>query len=395
MPLYEYNAVTLAGKSSRGVAYADSTAQLTNRLREDGLFMLSCREQQNEKQHQKLKTKELSEFCRQLGTMLTSGISLSRAMSIISEGDLRPGVQRVVKAIEEDIRRGADISAAMRSQTGAFPELLINMFVAGESNGKLGEAAVKMANHYEGEHRLNNKVKMASTYPVILAVVTVVVMILVFIVVLPQFFELFEGMELPAITRVVLWMSRMLVSHFVEVTLVFVVLGILISFALRMDKVRLWVDRQKLAIPKLGRLYMTIYTARFARTLSSLYLSGLSLLDALEVSRDTMGNRYLASQFDDVIASVRRGENLSSAILRVKGLDIKLAATILVGEESGKLDIMLNSIADTYEYDAETATQQLTTTMEPMLIVIMALIIGTIMVSVMLPIYQLYGNIGA
>ncbi|MEG2074427.1 MAG: type II secretion system F family protein, partial [Angelakisella sp.] len=149
-----------------------------------------------------------------------------------------------------------------------------------------------------------------------------------------------------------------------------------------------------LHIPKVSKLLMTIYTARFARTLSSLYISGLSLLEAIDVSRQTIGNRYLARQFDEVLSAVRRGETLSTAILRIKGFDVKLAATILIGEESGKLDIMLSSAADAYEYDAEAATQRLTTFMEPIMIIIMAVVIGFVMISVMLPIYQFYQSMG-
>ncbi|MEG1391116.1 MAG: type II secretion system F family protein [Angelakisella sp.] len=394
MPLYEYTAADLQGKTVKGTLRVDDPTQLTVQLRAGKLFLLDFHEFEEEQVRFRLNIKELSDFCRQLGTMVSSGVSLVRAIEIITEGDIRPATRKVYENLASNIRQGDTLSTAMREQRGAFPELLINMFVAGESNGQLGPTAIKMASHFEKEHRLNSKVQSASTYPLILLSVTVVVMLIIFTVVLPQFFDLFEGMELPAATRLVLGISHLLTDN-IGVVLFSLAMTVLLLFTLfQLSAVRYTIDRIKMRIPKVGKLLMTIYTARFARTLSSLYISGLSLLEALDVSRDTIGNRYLAKQFDEVLSAVRRGETLSTAILRVKGIDIKLAATILIGEESGKLDIMLTSVADAYEYDAEAATQRLTTFMEPMLIVVMALAIGFIMISVMLPIYQFYQNMG-
>lgn len=394
MPLYEYVAADFGGKNVKGTLYADTPVQLTSQLKTGNLFLLDYREFEEEKARFRLNIKELSDFCRQLGTMTSSGISLVRSLEIIKEGDLRPATHKVYENLITTIRQGDSLSTAMRQQRGAFPDLLVNMFIAGESSGKLSSTAIKMASHYEKEHRLNSKVQSASTYPIILLCVTVAVMLIVFTVVLPQFFDLFDGMELPAATKLVLGISHLMTDNIVGV-LLFLFIAVLICFTvLQLSFVRYAFDRIKLLLPKVGKLLMTIYTARFARTLSSLYISGLSLLEALDVARETIGNRYLSRQFDEVLSAVRRGETLSTAILRIKGFDIKLAATILIGEESGKLDIMLSSAADAYEYDAEAATQRLTTLMEPVLIVVMAVAIGFVMISVMLPIYQFYQNMG-
>lgn len=394
MPLYEYTAADLGGKSIKGSMRVDDPTQLTVALRTNNLFLLEYHEFEEDKARFRLNIKELSDFCRQLGTMTGSGISLVRAIEIISEGDLRPQVRKIYQSLTSAIRQGDPLSTAMHEQRGAFPELLINMFVAGESSGKLSSTAIKMASHYEKEHRLNSKVQGASTYPLILLGVTMVVMLVVFTVVLPQFFTLFVGMELPASTRLVLGISHLMVDN-IWAVLFFIFCVVFMGFTVfQLSFVQYYFDMLKLRIPKINKLLMTIYTARFARTLSSLYISGLSLLEAIDVSRQTIGNRYLARQFDEVLSAVRRGETLSTAILRIKGFDVKLAATILIGEESGKLDIMLSSAADAYEYDAEAATQRLTTFMEPIMIIIMAVVIGFVMISVMLPIYEFYQSMG-
>lgn len=394
MPLYEYTAADFRGKNVKGTLYADDPTHLTVQLKTGNLFLLEYQEFEEERARFKLNIKELGDFCRQLGTMTGSGISLVRSLEIVKEGDLRPATRKVYENLTSTIRQGESLSTAMRQQRGAFPDLLINMFVAGESSGKLSSTAVKMASHYEKEHRLNSKVQSVSTYPLILLCVTVAVMLIVFTVVLPQFFDLFEGMELPAATQLVLGISHLMTDNIGAVLLTLFLVAFGCFTLLQLTFIRYFFDRIKLRIPKVGKLLMTIYTARFARTLSSLYISGLSLLEALDVARDTIGNLYLAQQFDEVLSAVRRGETLSTAILRIKGFDIKLAATILIGEESGKLDIMLSSAADAYEYDAEAATQRLTTLMEPILIVVMAVAIGFVMISVMLPIYQFYQSMG-
>ncbi|MEG1687020.1 MAG: type II secretion system F family protein [Angelakisella sp.] len=394
MPVYDYQALQLNGKKTSGTLYADDRDELANRLREQQLFLTDCTEHRVEASRFRLNVKELADYCRQLGTMLTSGVSLVRCMDIICQGDLRPRTRKTLEQVFAQVRQGVALSTAMREQKGAFPEMLVNMFVAGESSGQLGPTAVKMSSHYDKEHRLNGKVQNAAMYPIILMVITVAVLIIVFTVVLPTFFKLFNDMELPAITQVMISISRFLTSYFLECMLVLVTLVVTAALLLRLQGVRYRLDRFKLSIPVVKKLLMTIYTARFARTLSSLYLSGMSLLDALGVARDTLGNLYLAKQFDQVITDVRRGDTLSQALVRVPNVDMKLSASVMIGEESGKLDVMLNSVADAYEYDAEAAVQRLTTMMEPIMIIIMAVIIGTVMLSVMLPIYQLYQNIG-
>lgn len=394
MPTYKYSAKTLESRMVRGVMEANDEETVRRLLRQDQTFLLKIREVENVKNPYKLKSMELSDFSRQLASMLGSGIPVIRAMKILEERDVKPGLKKVYEVILREIQRGNTLSEAMELSGGSFPELMINIFRAGEASGQLENSARKMADHYEKEHKLKEKVRAAMTYPIILFGVTIVVVLLVFTLILPQFFELFEGIELPALTKFMLYLSNSLETYGL-----FYIIGLLLilalgAFVLSIPKVKLQTDKAKLKIPKLGHLFKIIYTARFARNLSSLYSSGLPMINALNIGGDTVGNTYIRDQFIRVVEAVRNGEALSAAIEKVDGFDVKLVATIYIGEESGRLDEMLENVSDAYDYEAEMATARMVTYIEPVMIITMAFMVGSIILSVMMPIMTLYQNIG-
>jgi type IV pilus assembly protein PilC len=363
-------------------------------LRQDQTFLIRIREVENVRKPYKLKSIELSDFSRQLASMLGSGIPVIRAMRILEERDVKPSLKKVYEVILREIQQGNTLSEAMELSGGSFPELMINIFKAGEASGQLENSARKMADHYEKEHKLKEKVRTAMTYPIILFGVTIVVVLLVFTLILPQFFELFDGIELPALTKFMLFLSNSLETYGL-----FYLIGLLLvlalgAFILSIPKVKLQTDKVKLSVPKIGHLFKIIYTARFARNLSSLYSSGLPMINALNIAGDTVGNTYIRDQFIMVVESVRNGEALSAAIEKIDGFDAKLVATIYIGEESGRLDEMLENVSDAYDYEAEMATARMVTYIEPVMIIIMAFMVGSIILSVMMPIMTLYQNIG-
>ncbi|WKY44767.1 type II secretion system F family protein [Eubacteriaceae bacterium ES2] len=394
MPTYKYSAKTLESKMVRGVMEANDEETVRRLLRQDQTFLLKIREVENVKKPYKLKSMELSDFSRQLASMLGSGIPVIRAMKILEERDVKPGLKKVYELILREIQRGNTLSEAMELSGGSFPELMINIFRAGEASGQMENSARKMADHYEKEHKLKEKVRAAMTYPIILFGVTIVVVLLVFTLILPQFFELFDGIELPALTKFMLFLSNSLETYGL-----FYLIGLLLmlaigAFVLSIPKVKLQTDKAKLKVPKIGHLLKIIYTARFARNLSSLYSSGLPMINALNIGGDTVGNSYIRDQFIKVVEAVRNGEALSAAVEKVDGFDAKLVATIYIGEESGRLDEMLENVSDAYDYEAEMATARMVTYIEPVMIITMAFMVGAIILSVMMPIMTLYQNIG-
>ncbi|MDR0350947.1 MAG: type II secretion system F family protein [Coriobacteriales bacterium] len=394
MPLYKYSAVTLDGSVRSGNVEAATVDALAAALRQEDLYLTKWTAAEPKKENYRLKTIELADFCRQLGAMLSAGIMLIRAMNILTQRVLKPPIKKIYDALIADLQRGSTLSEAMANRGRAFPELLINMIRAGENTGRLDATCEKMAVTYDKEHRLDSKLQQAFIYPIILIVLVIGVVIALFTFVLPQFMGLFEGMELPLPTKIVMGISEFLTTQglWFLAAVVIVVVGLVTFF--RQPRPRRALDHFKLRVPKIGHLLRTIYTARFARTLSSLYVSGISMIQALTIARGTIGNKYIEAQFDDVLRALGNGQSLSVALGTVDGFEPKLRSTILIGEESGNLEKMLESIADQYEYDSEVASQRLVTLVEPILIVVMAVIVAFVIISVLLPVFQMYSSFG-
>ena len=395
MPKYKYQAKNDVGITITEVMEARDEVELRKKVRERALTMVQFSVINQNTARYRLKSQEVADFSRQLANMLHSGISVIRALEIIRDRDYTPKLKKVFERLYADVQNGIPLSDAMRLQGNSFPELFINMYATGEASGQLELTATKMANQYDKESRLNTNVKGAMTYPMILLVLTLAVIMVIFTFILPTFFELFQDFDLPMVTQVILNFSVFLQKQWLWVLIGVLIIVAAFSYALKMPGIRLKVDEFKMKIPKIGPLLKIIYTARFARTLSSLYSSGLPMIGALEISAKILGNKYIESQFGGVIANVRNGVPLSEASEAIIGFDKKLSTTILIGEESGRLDVMLESVSDSFDYEADMATQAMMKFIEPVMIIILAAIVGVVMMAVFLPIMSLYQNVSA
>lgn len=399
MPVYQYNAVTLDGAKKSGTMEAESPERLTEKLREQNLYVSDFKEKSSGSvaKSKKLKPMELADMCRQLGTMVGSGVVIVRAVNIImNRQGLDPKLKEAFGALHGDLKQGYSLSEAMEAQNGAFPQMLINMIKAGEASGTMDQTLMKMAEHYEKEERLNSKIKSAMNYPKILGFITIIVIIILFVFVLPQFFDLFEsqGAELPMMTQLMVNFSNFLTQKWYIYVPIIAVLVLGFNILKKEPGFILAWDKFKVNMPKIGPLMKIIYTARFARTISSLYASGIPLVDCLVIAKGTIGNVYISDQIEDLVREVKGGATVSEVIAKVDGFDSKLSATILIGEETGKLDDMLNSTADAFDYEADEATGRLTAYIEPVMLVIMAVTVGAVVISVIQPIYGMYDTIG-
>ena len=363
-------------------------------LKSQGLFLVEAKNLTEAKDYKKLNAKQLAGFCKELSTLLASGVSLVRALDIISDQEgIDPKEREIYQAVLLDLRKGIGLSDAMESKK-CFPDLMIGMIRAGEGSGNLDQVTERLTLQYEKDYKLTQQVKSAMTYPVVLLVLCVAIVILIVTFILPQFQSLFDQMDsLPVPTEILIAISDFLVQKWYVALLIVFTVFMLIRIIMAIPAVRRQIDYRKVHMPVFGKLFKIIYTARFARTLSSLYSSGMPIATALGIAGNTIGNSYVEGQFEQVVALVRSGIPMSQALREVDGLQKKLASTILVGEESGRLDVMLDSIALSLEADAEEATKRMVTLMEPLLIMMMAVIVGFIMIAVMLPIYESYSAI--
>lgn len=396
MAKYQYEALDRNGKLNSGIMSAFDEDELYRHLKEEGLYLVHVDDGAQDQRNRLLSPLMLSEFNREMGDMLHAGVTLVRALTILSQEETRTKRERKILAgVLKLIRQGESVADAMEQQGGAFPVLMINMYRAAETSGNLANTASRLAVHYEKEHQLNSKVRGATIYPKILCTLVVIVLIFIMSVILPQLTGLFSAMdELPLPTRILFGIGDFVGTHVRLLVCAAVVILMIVLMLKRMPGYQMLTDKWKIRMPVIGKLLMVVYTARFSRSLSSLYSAGIPIITAMQVAKRTIGNTYVEKQLERSVAELRAGKPLSEAVEQVDGLRKKLASVIRVGEESGDLVQMLDSLADSFDYESEMAVSRMISLLEPTLIVLMALVIGFIMIAVMLPIYQSYSAIG-
>ena len=396
MATFRYKAQDKEGKTVTGQAAAGNENELHEKLKTDGLMLLEAAEiSAGKRRLRRLKFDRLSDFSRNLSKLLGAGVTLVRALKIISDDESMPAKEREIYAdVLRLVRTGMPLSDALEEEGDTFPTLFVNMIRSAESTGNLDITAANLAEYYSKEYKINQKISSSMTYPKILSVLIVAVVVVIMGFVLPQFEDLFAQMgTLPFATRVLMGISGIVASRWYILIFVGMVLFMAVKIIVSIPAVKLKLDWLEIHLPKIGKLRKIIYTARFARTLSSLYAAGIPIITCLQIAKTTIGNSYIESQFDDMIARVRAGEPLSAGIDGIDGFVKKLTSSVSVGEETGELDSMLVSIADQMDYDSEIATEKLVAMIEPMMIVIMACVVGFIMIAIIQPIYGSYQSI--
>jgi type IV pilus assembly protein PilC len=395
MKSYKIAAVDAKGKNVSEVIFAEDTEELFQTVKGRSLFLLDYKETSSKSQSiTKLKIKSIVIFCRQLGTMIGAGIPIMQSLNMLLEKADSPKSKRIYRNVYEEVQKGNSLSDAMQGQEGVFPELLNNMITAGELGGTLDASLRRMAIHYEKEAKLKNKVRSASIYPAILAFVSVTVVLLLVTFVLPTLTAMFSADEIPWTTAILLAISDFLLDNWVMIILVIVTVVVGFRLALRLRTVRVAFDRFLVFMPVIGKLNQVIYSARVARAMSSLYSSGVQVLDLLETTGRVLNNAYLEDMFQDVINSVSRGELISKAIAETQSFDPMLSSMIYVGEETGSLGDILDSTADYFDDEADSALQRMISLIEPVMIVVLGVVIAFIVISIIQPIFQMYDSIG-
>ena len=393
---FRYKAQDSEGKVISGYQKAADVEELHTKLKNEGLMLIDSKEDEKVRRVSKrLKYDRVADFARNLSKLIAAGVTLVKALRIISEDEsIKENERKIYADILRLVRSGMTLSDAMDEQGDTFPTLFINMMRSAESGGNLDQTAANMAEYYSKEYKLQQKIKSSTTYPKILGVLIVVVLIVIMGFVLPQFSGMFEQMdELPAPTEILMGISDFVANKWYLLIFFAIILFIIIKIITSLPDVRLWLDKVQLHIPKIGKLRKIIYTARFSRTLASMYSAGIPIVTCLQIAKTTIGNTYIESQFDDMIAEIRSGKALSDALADIDGFVKKLPSSVAVGEETGALDSMLVSIADQMDYDSEIAIEKLVAMVEPVMIVIMAVVVGFIMIAVITPIYGSYQTI--
>lgn len=396
MKTFIYTATDVQGNTIKNARMvAEDVNDFLEKINEKGLFCSSYKEATDKKSNtlHKFKMEELAFNCRQLSAMLSSGLTLVRALDILSKEQPKEATRQIFREVYEEVQKGSSFSDALKMQQGAFPNFLVSMIQAGESSGQLDIIVRRLEEYYDKQNKLNNKIRGAVMYPIILAVLCVIIVIALFTFILPTFKDLMTEEDMKGLTGFLFKLADSMTGYwYIYVGTVLAVIFI-VKYSLKIPSVRYKFDKMICKMPKVGKLVVKVYTGKFARTLSSLYSSGIPMVEALERSAAILGNTFIEQSFVTVISEVKQGEQLSVSIQRTGIFESMFCSIIFVGEESGALDSILEKSAGFYEDEADSAIQRLVGLIEPVMIIIMGAAIGLVIAGILPAIYNSMENI--
>ena len=405
MPLFSYKALTSAGEPLEGQMEAPSADEVIVRLQDQGYLPVQALRADAVREggglfsfgrKRDLDAAQVLQFTQQLATLLAAGQPLDRALGILLELPESAEARKVIERIRETVRGGAPLSVALEQQHGLFSRLYVSLVRAGESGGGLDEALKRLADYLERSRELRSRVLNALTYPAFLVFLVVASVLFLLVSVVPQFEALFANLnaDLAWYTKAVLWLSAALRNFWPLLLAAVLLLGWWLNGRAGDPAWRLAMDARLLANRYSGPLVGRLETARLARTLGTLVGNGVPLLTALNLSGNVLSNRVVANALEAASSEVKSGAGLGYALGKQKVFPRLAVQMIQVGEESGELDSLLLKVADTFDLETRNTLDRLLTLLVPALTIVMAAIVATIILSVLLPIYDLTGNLG-
>jgi len=400
---FDYVTIDTDGKRSKGKVDASNEAAAAQMLKQQGVVPLSISQTGTGLRSDihipgltgRTRLKDLAIFARQFATMTAAGMSLLRSLAVLEDQATRPGLKKALGDVRGDIEAGTSLSGAL-SRHRTFPTLMVAMIRAGETGGFLDSALERTAANLEKELVLRGKIKSALTYPVLVLLFSGVMIAGVLIFIVPIFEKMFRqfGGALPLPTQVIVTASHTMAWSGPLVVGVVVVVVVVTKRALRINPgLRLRFDRLKLRLPVFGPLLKKITVSRFARTLGTLLSVGVPVMQALEVVAATAGNAVVADATKDLQTAVREGRPMSTGLRKHAVFPQMVTQMVEVGEESGQISQMLDKVADFYDREVDSATEALTASIEPIMVVVMGAIVGGMVVCLYLPMFSIYGKI--
>jgi type IV pilus assembly protein PilC len=401
MSTYVFKAIDLTGAKSRGEVEAESKQAVADQLKQRGLVVLDISDKGGSKDIElaflkRVKANELAVFSRQLSTMISSGMSILRALYVLEEQTESKFLKETIVAVRKDVEAGLSLSDAMSRHPKVFSPLFVAMTQAGETGGVLEDALMRVADQLQKDAALRRQIKSAMVYPTMVIIFAVAVMMALVAFLVPVFVGVFKqfGGELPKLTQVSVFLSHVVTKYWF--LLIGGTVGVLVAFL--KWKSSSWGrpqwDRFRLHVPmKIGTIVQQVAVARWSRTLASLTGAGVPLLQALEITGKTGGNVVVEEAMDSVIASVKRGGTIAAPLAQEPIFPAMVNHMVGVGEETGALDSMLDRIAEFYEEQVEASIKALTSILEPIMIIVIGGIVGFIVISMYLPLFEVYNHI--
>lgn len=401
MPIYKWEGKTLKGVIKKGETEAPSESALRIHLRQQNIIPTKIVAKGREVKFslflkKKVKQRAIAIFTRQLATMIDAGLPLVQSLEILASQQENKTFRNIIREIREDVEGGSTFAGALKKHPSTFNELYTNLVVAGEEGGILDNILLRLANYIEKAEALKKKIKSALVYPSVIVGVAVIVVMILLIFVIPVFETMFRsaGQTLPLPTLIVVTMSKLIKKYIIVVILALILLLYGLKKYYQTESGKTLIDRLLLKIPVFGILFQKVSVARFSRTLGTLVSSGVPILDGLNIVSKTSGNKIIEKAILNARASIREGETIAEPLGRSGIFPPMVIQMVSVGESTGALDSMLAKIADFYEEEVDVAVANLTSLLEPFLMIFLGVVIGGVVVSMYLPIFQMASAIG-
>jgi general secretion pathway protein F len=399
MPIFEYKGINQAGKTIRATVDADNMRNARSRLKKDGIFVVELRDKTKTKESVRKRSaysgtvnvEDRAMMTRQLATLLKANIPLVETLAAVADQVENTTLKEAVGDIKNMVNEGSSLHKGLAKYPKIFGNIYITMCEAGEASGTLDVILLRLAEFTESENELNAKVKSAMLYPVIMIVFVLLMLSVMFIFVIPKMQSIFESAELklPWYTQVVIGLSGFLVNYWIVV----LVVGFGSYFLFRNWKnsvsgSKTW-DAMILKFPVVGKIARLVAVSRFTRTLATLLKGGVPMLNAMDIVKNVVGNQTLAAAIEDARNNIREGESVAGPLKRSEQFPPIVIHMINIGEKTGDLENMLTQVADSYDFQVKTQISGLTALLEPVMIIMMGLVIGIIVFSIMVPMFEM------
>jgi len=423
MPTFHYTALDANGQETAGTIEAASDTEAINLLRQQQMYVTDVAQEGKgnaaaikakagkvaSKSKSKVsgkstesltvKSKTLMVFTRQLATLIDSGLPLLRGLTVLGRQEPVPAMKRTITTLADSVQTGSTFSESLSQFPKIFNKLYINMVKAGELGGVLEIVLNRLAEYQEKAQKLKNKIVAAMVYPIIVMVIAVLIMVFLMLVIVPKFEKIFDDMipggrsKLPMLTQFVIGISRNVGAYFPHILVVLALLFIVWKIFQASPGGKIIIDRMKLKIPLFGDVQLKSAISRFSRTLGTLVTSGVPILQALNITRETAGNIIIADSINKVHDAVKEGESMVAPLESSNVFPPMVISMVDVGEETGQLPEMLLKIADVYEDEVDNSVSALTSMLEPLMIVFLAVVVGTIVMALFLPLISVIQNL--
>ncbi len=398
MASYGYEAINKMGKEVKGSIEADAIEQAREKLKQQGFIVVSLKEESfltkdiNITLGKKVSPRDMSVFCRQFVSMSRAGVSIMECLNLLREQTENEFLAKAIRQVHADVQKGESLAESMRKQDKVFSNLMVTTVAAGEESGSLDISLERMATQFEKSAKTAAMVKKAMIYPLVVACLAVGIVIVMLTYVIPSYTDMFDslGTELPGITKAVVAASDFLIAYWFIILPAVIAVALLVSWYLKTPAGRLLTSQLAIRIPMFRNLAVKSACSQMARTLSTLIAAGVSLVDAVEITANTMQNVLFHDAMLDARDEVIKGVPLSEPLQQSGLFPPMLYHMVRIGEESGSTEEMLTKLADYYDEEVEMATQSLMAAMEPLIIIVLAVIVCGILAAIMAPMLEMY-----